>query len=412
MITKKYFILENGLRVFIYSFPELQTVGLSLGVKYGSVDEKPEVNGAAHFLEHMMFKGTKKRTWKDINEQVKDIGAYDNAYTDREITSYLFQVQKNYIEKGISLLSDMTMNSTIPEKEFELERGPIVNENLIHEDNPENLFYDYMPKVLFKGHPAEMPVGGNNELTIKKITREHLYDIYKRYYCPKNMFLCIAGGIKTENAINLAKKYFEKYESEFNTPKRIIFNGKNKLQEVIVKKIGIKQARIAIGFSLSAFNKEKIHESATMEVINELIKYRLYEEIREKHGLSYDPFSVYEAGNTIGMISAEAGTEPKNIEKVRRIIINEFEKIQNGEFEKTDLERMKKSMIIKYNIYKERSLDMATNITSLGVIEGEPMLFDKMPRVIEKITIDKAREVGQVNIDCDKYSEVLLMPKK
>jgi predicted Zn-dependent peptidase len=412
MVTKKSFVLENGLRVFIYSFPELETVGVSLGIRYGSVDERPDVNGAAHFLEHMIFKGTKKRTWKDINEQVKDIGGYDNAYTDREITNYLFQIQKNYFEKGISILSDMSMNSIIPKKEFELERGPIINENLIHEDNPENLFYDYMPKVLFKGHPAEMPVGGNNELTIKKITRDHLFEIYKRYYCPKNMFLCIAGGVKIETAERLTKKYFERYKSDFNTPQRIIFKGKNKLRNEVVKKAGIKQARIAIGFSLDPFNKKNIEEYATMIIINELMKYRLYEEIREKQGLSYDPYSVYQAGNTIGMISAEAGTETKNVEQVRKIITKEFEKMQYGEFEKKELEKMKKSTIIKNRIYRERSLDMAANITSSGVIEDEPDLFEEIPKIIEKINIDNARKVAEKNIDCNKYTEVLLMPKK
>ncbi len=304
------------------------------------------------------------------------------------------------------------MNSIIPKKEFELERGPIINENLIHEDNPENLFYDYMPKVLFKGHPAEMPVGGNNELTIKKITRDHLFEIYKRYYCPKNMFLCIAGGVKIETAERLTKKYFERYKSDFNTPQRIIFKGKNKLRNEVVKKAGIKQARIAIGFSLDPFNKKNIEGYATMIIINELMKYRLYEEIREKQGLSYDPYSVYQAGNTIGMISAEAGTETKNVEQVRKIITKEFEKMQYGEFEKKELEKMKKSTIIKNRIYRERSLDMAANITSSGVIEDEPDLFEEIPKIIEKINIDNARKVAEKNIDCNKYTEVLLMPKK
>ncbi|MEM0201173.1 MAG: pitrilysin family protein [Candidatus Micrarchaeaceae archaeon] len=412
MKKQKLFLLENGLRVFIYSFPELETVGISLGIKYGSVDENPEINGSAHFLEHMMFKGTKKRTWKNINEQIKDIGAYDNAYTDREITNYIFQVHKKYLKNGISLLSDMTLNSTIPKKEFELERGPIINENLIREDNPENLFYDYMPKVLFKGHPAEMPVGGNNELTIKKITRDHLFEIYKKYYCPKNMFLSIAGGVEIDNAIKLAKDYFEIYKSEFNTPKRTLFKGKNELRKVVVKKIGIKQARIGIGFSLKPFNKERINEYAGMSILNAIIKYRLYEEIREKRGLSYDPYSVYQAGNTIVMISAEAGIEEKNVNEVEKIIVKEFEKIQNGELDKNELERMKKAIIIKLSIYKERSLDMSTNITSLGVVEEMPDLFQKLPAIIQKINIDNIRKIGQENINCNKYSEILLMPKK
>ncbi len=407
----KSFVLENKMPVNIYSFKELETVGISIGIKYGSVDENPEINGSAHFLEHMMFKGTSKFTWKEINDQTKAIGAYANATTDREATNYMFQVHKLYIEKTMQILSDMMINSILPPKEFELERGPIINENLIREDNPEYLFYDYMPNLLFKGHPAEMPVGGNNELTIKKITREHLFDIYKKYYTPQNMVLTISGGISTEKAQKLAEKYFGRYKMAFVSTKRNKFIGSNKHRVMALEKRDIKQAKIAIGFSCPSFDNKKIDDYISMVLLNELLQYRIYEEVREKRGLSYDPQSVYTAGETIGMISAEAGTEPKNVEIVKKIILGEFQKMKDGEFTDTELNRMRTAIKIRYETLKERTLDTAVAISTAAVIKNVPNLFNIIPKRIGKITIDDVRKASNQNIDCDKYSMVLLKPK-
>ena len=404
-------ILENKMPVNIYSFPELETVGISVGIKYGSVDENPEINGSAHFLEHMMFKGTSKLTWKEINDQTKAIGAYANATTDREATNYMFQVHKLYIEKTMDILSSMISNSILPQKEFELERGPIINENLIREDNPEYLFYDYMPKLLFKGHPAQMPVGGNNNVTIKKITREHLFNIYKKYYTPQNMVLTISGGISIDKAKKLAEKYFGSYNMKFNSPKRNKFNGNNKYRAMTVEKRGIKQAKLAIGFSCPSFDRKKLEDYVAMILSNELLQYRIYEEVREKRGLSYDPQSVYTAGETIGMISAEAGTEPKNIDLVKKIILDEFKKMSDGEFTAIELDRMRTAIKIRYETLRERTLESAVAISTSAVIKGIPNLFNIIPKLIGKITIDDVRRVSNKNIDCDKYSMVLLKPK-
>ncbi len=409
IVTKN---LSNGMSCSIYSFPQLETVGISVGVRYGSVDENPNINGSAHFLEHMTFKGTARRTWKDINEQTKDIGAYSNATTDREMTNYIMQVHKSYVEKALDLMSDMAFNSKIPKDEMELERGPIINENLIWEDNPSYLFYDYIPMLLFKGNPAGMRVGGDNNRTIKKITRDHLFNIYKGYYTPRNMHISISGGISESRAHELAEKYFGLIKTgTYNRTKRKPFNGKRAMRKMVIKKHDIKQMKVGIGFVCTPFGKERLDELASMVVANEIIQYRVYEEIREKRGLSYDPQSSYVAGMTYGMLSVEAGTEPKNGKKVKDILLATMQEMHDGEITKAEVLRMKNAVVIRQRTARERSLDMAIKLTMSSIIDETPNLPERMPKIISEVSLDSVRKYTRKNIDCDHYGMIVLKPK-
>lgn len=400
------------MKCSVYSFPQLETVGISVGVRYGSVDERPSINGSAHFLEHMSFKGTRRRTWKQMNEETKDIGAYNNATTDREMTNYIMQVHKSYTHRAMDMMSDMAFNSTIPKDEMELERGPIINENLIWEDNPSYLFYDYVPKLLFKGSPQGMPVGGDNDKTIKRITRDHLFEIYKDYYTPRNMVVAISGGITEGKALELAEKYFGSVEQGvYKKPARKVFNGKKAMRTLTIKKKDIKQLKLGMGFVCSPFSKDRMDELASMMVANELLQYRLYEEVREKRGLSYDPQSSYIAGMTYGMLSAEAGTEPKNGDKVKTVMLDVLQGMHDGEVSKQEVNRMKNSVAIRQRTLRERSLDMAVKMAMSTIIDDMPDLPERMPGIIENVSLDSVRKYARKNIDCDKYGLIVLKPK-
>ena len=281
--------MKNGLKVVTNSTPHLQTVGIAFGVKFGSIDEKPGINGAAHFLEHMLFKGTAKRTWKQISDQLKELGVYNNAFTDHETTVYFMQAYRGYFEKAIDIFSDMIKNSKLPEKEFELERGPIINENLIRHDNTKYMISDYMPRVLYKKHPAKMSVGGDNQKSISKIKRADLMDIYGSYYTPKNSVLSIYGGISTEKALSAASKYFGDFERNFRSKPRHMAREKQEKKVLTIARKGIKQTRIGIGFKCAEFDKADTDEFLAMTVIERYLDDKLFEEIRQKRGLSYHP---------------------------------------------------------------------------------------------------------------------------
>lgn len=403
--------LTNGLSLGILPFTQLQTVGIVVGIRYGSIDEKPQLNGSAHFLEHMMFKGTKKRTWNAINDETKEFGIRKNAFTDKETTVYYMQVYKKYAERAFDILSDMIKNSTIPENEFELERGPIMNENLIRRDNPQFMFYDYIPMAIYKNYPAKMPIGGNNELTIKNITKSDVLAIYKKYYNPSNMFLAVHGGISKSKALGLAKKYFDGFNLPKMIPKRNPSREKPSKNSITISKDGIKQTRIGIGFACREFDSGNINEYITLNVIAQYLRSKLFDEIREKRGLSYDPTAYYSAYGNFGFIAAGAGAMPKNIDAVEDIILKEFEKIANGEISKKDLEITKKGLSISLETQKENTLQMPATIVNSALLYNNPGLPLKFSGMIKEVDIEDIITCGSKYINVNKYAKVVLKPK-
>jgi predicted Zn-dependent peptidase len=404
--------LENGLFVAIWPFPALESVGIAVGVRYGSVDENPEINGSAHFLEHMLFKGTKNRTWKNIEEEIREIGAYINAGTDYESTIYMIRSHNTYFDKALDILSDMIKNSTLPEKEFELERGPIINENLIYADNPLFFARDYLPRILFKKHPAKMPIGGNNK-TIKKISRDDLLEIYRKYYTPKNTAVVIYGGIKKEDALSKVSKYFSDFEGEYTPITTPIANEEQVRREKIFERIGTKQARIAIGFKCSEFRRgfNDLIEELALDVVNDWLSYTLFEEVREKRGLAYDVGSDHYSYSTFGFIAAEAGIEPKNIHITKEVILKQFEKLQKGELSKEEVDKIKNKLSIKNRMQRENTLTMANSIAFSQIVYGDATLVETFPEEITKVTLDDVRKVCNKYIDVDRYGMVVLKPK-
>lgn len=402
--------LDNGLRVSAYSFPQLETVSICLGVRFGSIDEKPSINGSAHFLEHMMFKGTKKRTWKQIDDQLKSLGIQYNAFTDHETTSYFMQVYKGYFDKTMALLSDMINNSTLPEREFELERGPIINENMIHQDNPRYMIYDYLPRVLYKKHPARMSIGGDNEKTIKNIRRGDLLEIYDTYYNPGNSALAIYGGVSTERAFASALKYFGSHENENRTPKRKIARERQVRRTVTIERKGIKQTRVGLGFVCGEFNKANIDEFLALSVIERYLSDKLFEEVREKRGLSYDPMASYNPYSTFGFIAAAAGVEPKKLNETRKIILGEFEKLQDGEVDKGEFDRTRRTLSIEGRTRRENTMEMAISMAAFELMYGGTKLLDSMPEMVKKVSIDDVVRYSHRYIDVDKCATVVLKP--
>ncbi len=403
--------LSNGLNFGILPFTQLQTVGIVIGIRYGSIDEEPALNGSAHFLEHMLFKGTKKRTWKAINDETKKFGIRRNAFTDKETTVYYMQVYKKYAENAFDILSDMIKHSVIPEKEFELERGPIMNENLIRRDNPQFMFYDYMPMAIYKNHPARMPISGNNELTIKNIKKKDILKIYKKYYNPGNMFLAVHGGINESNAIKFTKKYFDDFNSPKAMPIRYPAREKPSKNSIVISKEGIKQTRICIGFACREFNSKDISEYATLNVIAQYLRSRLFDEIRERRGLSYDPMAYYSPYGNFGFIAAGAGTMPKNMDSVESIILKEFENVANGEISKNDLEITKNGLSINIETQKENTLQMPASIVNSALLYGDPELQLNISSMIKKVSLDDIANYGSKYIDTNKYAKVVLKPR-
>lgn len=407
----KNFMLDNGLKVAIYSAPQFQTVGVSVGVKYGSVDENPRINGAAHYLEHMLFKGTKKRTWKEINEIPRNLGMVRNAFTDKETTTYFLGTYKGYFDKALDLLSDQIINSTFPEKEFELERGPIINENLIYNDSPIYMFYDFLPKALYKKHPARMPIGGD-EAAIRRTRMSDILRIYDGHYSPRNMLVSIYGAVSVDKALGAVKRYFGGFEKKYTSQTRNRTREKQVHKEITVTKKGIRQTRLGIGFKARGFGDAGLEEYLAVSVISEILSRRLFDEIREKRGLSYDPRSSYSVYNTFGFVAAAAGIEPAKMDETKDVMLKEFEKLQNGEVTKDEVKKRAHGLSISLLTSREDTLGMALSISEAYLLYGDSTLTERMPELIDRVSLDDIRKYSGKYIDVDRYGLVVLKPKK
>ena len=403
------FTLRNGMPVFVYPLPYLESVGLAVGVNYGSIDDRKEINGAAHYLEHMLFKGTKKRSYEQINDEVRGMGAYNNAFTTFENTVYLFRGHSYYFGEMLDILSDMIKNSTLPPKECELERGPVINENLIHQDNPRFFFSDNFGKVLYKKHPAAMPVGGSRE-SIERVKRKDLLEIYNNSYSPRNMFLVIYGNVKAEAARAASKRYFDGFTGKMPKNKRPIANEPQKKGELIVRKENLKQARVGVGFKCLPYRPDRLREFLSMSVISKILSYRLFDEVREKKGLSYDPSASYYPYSTFGFIGAQAGVEPGNISEAKGIILREFGRMSRGDVTDAEVKSAKTGLKIQYRMLREDTLDMASAISSYKLLTGDYRFVEKLPEMIMTVTMDEVKKYAGKYIDVDNYSMLVLRP--
>jgi len=404
--------LGNGLTVLINTKPSLQTVYINFGIRYGSVYENPSTNGAAHFLEHMLFKGTKKRNWREIDELAREVGAYVNAFTDYETTIFTMSTYKKNFERILDLISDMVIESTLPEEVFEKERGAIMSENSFEKDNPRDFALSYLPSVLFKKHPARMNPGGDNERAIKLIKRKQLHNLYKSHYTPKNSVLAIYGDIEKKYAFELVQKYFSKFSGKYRNKELPMVNEKLVKREVTIKRKGIKQERLVMGFRCPTLKKDEkgLKEHLALLILTDLLNRRLFEEIREKYGLSYDPRVLYYPYTSFSFIAADVGIEPKHIKKVKAIILNEFQKIKYNKINKEELEKTINKLNIGYKLMLDNSMLMNYKIVWYYLLTGNPSIPTNLSKILNTVSTYDLNKVVNKFIDLDKFCAVTLQP--
>lgn len=199
------YTLGNGLRIVIERMPDVRSAAAGFLTRAGARDETASLAGVSHFLEHMMFKGTGRRTWREITIDFDRMGSTYNAYTSEDRTIYYGWVRKADISRQIELLADM-MRSGLPESEFETEKKVVLEEIAMSKDNLEHLAFDFLQEKVFSGHPLAWPILGY-ENTVGPLTRDQMWQYFQEFYCPSNMLLVVAGNVDPQEIIGLAEKY-------------------------------------------------------------------------------------------------------------------------------------------------------------------------------------------------------------
>ena len=199
--------LENGLTIIGEEIPYLKSISLGIWVKAGSIIETKENSGVSHFIEHMLFKGTKNRSSKELAREIDNLGGILNAFTSKECTCFYVKLLDEHIDIGIEVLSDMILNSCFDKKDIEKEKSVILEELKMYEDSPDDLSYDLLLENIYKDHSLGMNILGDRN-TLKNFKRENILDYYNKYYVPNNSVISICGNFNFEEIVEKIKDKF------------------------------------------------------------------------------------------------------------------------------------------------------------------------------------------------------------
>lgn len=358
-------VLDNGITV-IFEKRELPIISVGLGTKFGSSYEKEEEKGIAHFIEHMLFKGTEKRTSKQIAEEIEEKGGEHNAFTSRTFTAAWVKMPSKYLEFSIELLSDMFNNSVFDEKEIEKERETILEEINMYHDNPMRQVFEEILQVMYE-KPYGLPALGN-EKTLKEMSKEILVKKFKENYFTSNLTLTVVGNCEFNDVKKFAKKYFTKSNKEKN---KITFKIKNKNGEKRIVRKELRQAHIAFGMHIPNLqDKNRYAIEIFNSIFSEGSSSRIFQEIRDKRGLAYAVMGMLDQEAIFGELFIYLGTTKENAKKALEILKDELKKmseISTEEFEKT-----KEKLISSRYLEREDSRDVVTSL-----------LFEEMAGTLE-----------------------------
>jgi len=332
---RKLSTLNNGLRVVTHYMPAFESVTFGVWNNVGSRDEHKEINGAAHFLEHMAFKGTKTKSAKEIAEEVDSVGGFINAFTSEETTAYFVQLLEQNLQVGIDVISDILQNSTFAPEELEKERGVILQEIGMYLDDPSEMVGDYWQRTAFPDQPIGRLVIGKKEI-IQSIEREKIVNFMQNNYHPSKMVVSAAGKINHEQFVQRIS------DSMINLPKgkiiervKALYKGGEYREDKTLE-----QVHLVLGFEgLDYFDEDYYALKIYSAIMGAGMSSRLFQEIREKRGLVYSIHTAARSFYDTGTFQVFAGTGEKQIKELLPVLCDELQNapknLTNKEIEKS-----------------------------------------------------------------------------
>lgn len=379
-MNKEITTLANGLRVAADTMKDVETVSVGVFVNTGSRHETPEINGISHFLEHMAFKGTKKRSARQIAEEFEGIGGYINAYTSKEKTVYYAKVLKKHAEFAVEFLSDILQNSTFDKVELEKERGVILQEIAMTNDTPDDIVFDYFQEAAYPKQALGRSILGPVE-NIKKFDRKDFSNYIGKQYNYHNMAVVAAGAIKQEDLVKWSKKYFTKLgDNKIKDPEAGKYVGGE-----FKKKKKLEQVNLVMGYKgLSYLDPEYYTAQILAMILGGGMSSRLFQEVRENRGLAYSIYAFNYNHHDSGVFGIYAGTTPEKTNELIEATKSEIEKICAKVSDK-EMERVKTQFSASLLMAKEstsaRMQKLGADILAIGKIQSSAQIMKKVSMV-------------------------------
>jgi len=393
----QYHTLSNGIRIVHKKVPNL-VAHFGFVVNTGSRDELPEEHGMAHFIEHVIFKGTKKRKSWHILSRLEDVGGEINAYTTKEDTCVYASFLKEDYHRAIELIYDICFNSIFPEKEINKEKGIIIDEISSYEDSPSELIFDDFEEQIFNQHAIGRSILGN-EKRILSFSREDILKFIEDNYATDEMVLASVGDISFDKLIRLAEKYFGLVKEKQRKRKRIIPNSYE--ARTIHTRRNTHQTHCIVGNQAYHAKSEK---RISMALMNNILggpgmNSRLNISLREKSGYSYNVESHYTSYSDTGILNVYFGCDKENFEKSLKLVFGEFNKLKNEALGSLQLRKAKNQLLGQIAIANDSNEYEMLRMGKATLLHNRVRDLKETAARIEALTSENLMEVSNEILD-------------
>lgn len=376
--------------------PQFQSLSIGVWVDAGTRHEGPGEEGMSHFLEHMMFKGTKVRSALDIAQEVDRVGGEFNAFTTREYTCFHILLLSRDLRLAIDIMSDVLLNSRFAAEEIERERKVILQEISMVEDNPEELIHDIFFDQAFGGHPLGKPILGTRK-TVSSFERDAVYSYFRRHYSPKQMIVSVAGDVEHAHVHRLFNKYLRKglrgdhiAHEKANLDRPPIAAGHS------MHKRELEQAHIVVGFpSVSNDHPDRFATFLLNTYLGGGMSSALFQEIREKRGLAYTVYSALAPFSDTGLFSVYVGTSPSEVGTCLDLMGKTLAKLRKEKLQKKHLDILKTNLKGAILLSSDSVENRMSSIAKNEMFFGKYIPMTAVARAIEKVTPSDIQRIAR-----------------
>lgn len=371
------------------AIPHVRSVAIGFWYRAGSRDEAPAENGISHLIEHLMFKGTKKRTAREIAEIVDASGGQMNAYTSKEHTCYYARVLDEHVGLAVEILADMLRDSVFDPAEMEKEKGVVLEEIKMYEDSPDETVHDIFAEAALAGHPLGRPVLGRDE-TVRELSREHVLVYLRERYTAANLVVAAAGNLEHERIVAEVERHFGDLPKgeRYDAPVPLTSPGRH-----VVRPKETEQVHLCVGTLALPRNHPDRYALHVLDVaLGGGMSSRFFQDLREERGLVYSTYTYHSCFQETGLFTVYAGTSPANAEVVLDLIAKGLREAKTG-FRPGELERAKEQLKGSLMIGLENTANRMSRIARMELFQEEWLTPDEVVARIDRVSEDDVRRL-------------------
>ena len=401
--------LASGLKVVSEKIESVKSVSVGIWVKTGSRNESNEQAGITHFLEHMLFKGTKKRSAFDVAQSMESVGGYLNAFTSTEYTCYYARCLDSKLGTAVEVLSDMVKNSQFPVEELEKEKKVVLEEMKMYKDSPDDVIFEEFSGQVFKDHPIGRPVIGFEE-TVKSFNRSDLFDYIDQRYQPDNLLVAVAGHADHDEVLDLVQDLLN-YNQNGNTQQSVQpLNPYQVTNKTVTKPI--EQTHMIMG--RRALNYEHPNKYLLLlanTILGGGMSSRLHQNVREKYGYCYSISPFNQSYVDTGLFGVYIGTDIEYVDHVRELINIELLRMKNERVDEKELNESKAQLKGKLLLSQENTSNRMTRLAKSELYFNRFVTLDELVENIDAVTSEDLLNFSDEFFDPAQFSETLLIPE-